>query len=244
MSSATPIPSKPRSRKACAAAAMIRVAVLGRLRPGAPRLRFRAPATSALTRFMTGVIHFALRGIIPPSSLIRFDVRGAGFRLRGRGHHARGRLHRPRRRAHPHALLAARGRAARGRRHLPRRQLARRAVRLDRRAARGAGVRGLRRRPARPRPVRGRALLRRRRRRVCRRHRRGDRDRQGAPSGPAGLPARPQRRRGHRLQLRARPPGRDRRADLRELRLPGPGARASCSSRSRGSATSRRSSGC
>ena len=49
-------------------------------------------------------------------------------------------------------------------------------------------------------------------------------DGQGARAGPAGVPARPQRRRRDRLRLRARAPGRARRPDLRELRVPGAGA--------------------
>ena len=81
-------------------------------------------------------------------------------------------------------------------------------------------------------------------RRLRRRRRRRDQDRQVARSRPAGLPARPQRRRRHRQRLHPRQPVGARRLHLRELRLPGAGARASRWPRSRASATSHRACRC
>ena len=80
---------------------------------------------------------------------------------------------------------------------LPRGELARRPARLDRRAACGDAA------SPSPRWTCAAAASRRASaststtRRLCRRLRRADRDRQGAPPGPAGLPARPQRRGRH-----------------------------------------------
>ena len=84
----------------------------------------------------------------------------------------------------------------------------------------------LRARSARPRQVRGRALLRRERRRLCRATWPAPcKIAKSAASRPAGVPARPQRRRRRLGDLRARQPGRARRVHLRELRVPGAGAR-------------------
>lgn len=75
--------------------------------------------------------------------------------------------------------------------------------------------------PARPRKVGRRTFLRQSHLGICQRRFEHHKTGKGARSGPAGFPARPQRRRCGVLLLCARLPGRDHRAYLREFCLQG-----------------------
>ena len=122
-------------------------------------------------------------------------------------------------------LLATGRERSRRRRHRARLQVAQRLLHVGGGAVRVARPRRVRARSARARQVGRRALLRRQVLRLRERRRHPGRPREVARAGPPGVHAGTQRRRGHLLRLRARLPVRARRPRLRELRLPGAGAR-------------------